>query len=262
MFRSLICRLVLAGIIVGLLQARPAAAQNDTPVPPTPDLRGGEATISQPQANQLVIGSVQIVGTALAPDFDHYELAWSPDPPLNEDAWLPVQPPIKQQVRAGVLGAWDSTQTPDGLYLLRLRTVRSDQTFIETQVRIQVANATPTPTLTPIPTVTSTLLPGPATVGPSPTPLIQQPPTRTPRPTQTPGGPTATPDTVTGADSPFRPERLRGAACIGIWFTLLLFGGLGLYGVFRMAVRGQIRDGWWSFRRDVRQLMDRTKRVK
>jgi hypothetical protein len=216
--------------------------------------------LTQPQANETVSGLVQIVGSALAPDFDHYELAWSSDPPLNEEAWQPVQPDITQQVRAGVLGVWDSTQAPDGQYLLRLRTVRTDQTFIEAQVRVQVANSTPTMTFTPVPTITSTLLPGPATAGPSPTPLIQQPPTRTPRPTATPGGPTATPEVI--SDSPFRPERLRGAACSGVWFTLMAFGGLGLYGMFRMATRGQLRDAWWSFRRDVRQLLDRAKRSK
>jgi hypothetical protein len=258
MNRTLFQALVLTGMVASLFYALPASAQNDTPVPPTPDVRGGEAGFAQPQANQKVTGLVQIVGTALAPDFDHYELAWSLDPPLNDEAWQPVQPDIRQQVRAGVLGVWDTTQVADGQYLLRLRTVRPDQTFIEAQVRVQVANSTPTPTLTPIPTVTSTLLPGPATAGPSPTPLIQQPPTRTPRASQTPGGPTITP--TPAGNSPFRAERLRGAACSGVWFTLLAFGGLGLYGMFRMARRGQIRDAWWSFRRDVRQLLDRTKR--
>jgi hypothetical protein len=260
MNRTLLKALVLIVLLARCLYALPASAQNDTPVPPTPDLRGGEAGFIQPQASATVTGLVQIIGTALAPDFDHYELAWSSDPPLNDEAWQPVQPDIAQQVRAGVLGVWDSTLVPDGQYLLRLRTVRTDQTFIEALVRVQVANATPTPTFTPIPTVTSTLLPGPATVGPSPTPLIQQPPTRTPRTTQTPGGPTATPAAI--EDAPFRAERLRGAACSGVWFTLLAFGGLGVYGMVRMARRGQIRDAWWSFRRDIRQLLDRTKRSK
>lgn len=239
------------------------SAQNDTPTPPAPqqDTRGGKVELILPQSNQILTGSIQIIGTALSPDFDHYELSWSTDPAINEESWQPVQPPVFQQVNGNVIGVWNTTQVPDGLYLIRLRLVRSDKTLLETQVRVQVVNSTATPTATVTPRPTTTLLPGPATAGPSPTPLIQQPPTRTPRPTQTPGGPTATAVLVLDADSPFRPERLRGAACNGVLWTFGAFLAIGVYGIIRTAMRGRLRLTLWKFRRDIiNPLLDRVGR--
>jgi hypothetical protein len=216
--------------------------------------------ILRPASTEIISGTIQIIGTAVDPAFSHYEVAWAFDPAIN-DQWQDIQPPVSQQVRDGVLSLWDTTPLPDGLYLLRLRLVRSDETMLETQVRVQIANATATPIPTDIPTATATLLPGPPTAGPSPTPLIQQPPTRTPRPSQTPGGPTATPTSVLLENSPFQPQRLQSAACTGVWMTLGVFLFLGVYGMIRSAIRGQLRANWWSFRRDVlNPVLQRSKR--
>jgi len=218
--------------------------------------------ILRPASTEMISGTIQIIGTAVDPNFSHYEVAWAFDPAIN-DLWQDIQPPISQQVRDGVLGVWDTTPMPDGYYLLRLRLVRLDETFLETEVRVQIGNATPTPIPTEIPTATATLLPGPPTAGPSPTPLIQQPPTRTPRPSQTPGGPTATPTPILLENSPFQPQRLQSAACTGVWITMGVFVFLGVYGMIRAAVRGQLRAGWWGFRRDVlNPLLERSKRTK
>ncbi len=205
--------------------------------------------IISPVPGETVSGVLQIVGTALDPAFLRYELDWAPDPPVG-DAWQPIQPPIFQQVRSSVLGIWDTTSVPDGQYLIRVRLVRADESSIETQVRVQVVNATATPSPSPAPTATATGLPGTPTAGPSPTPLIQQPPTRTPRPTETPGGPTPTPAPLL-AESPFEPARLRQAACSGVYLALAIFGGLAGYGLIRAAVRGQLRAVWWQLQREV-----------
>lgn len=207
---------------------------------------GSRVEIASPSANTVVRGVVQITGTAIDPNFRHYELDWAPDPPVN-DSWTPVQPPVAQQVQNGILGVWDTTTVPDGLYLIRLRLVRHDELTLELQVRVQVSNATPTPRPSSTPLPTPTPRPGTPTPGPSPTPLIWQPPTRTPRPTAGPGTPTVTPVGADSELSPFNPARLRSAACSGAWLTLLAFVALGVYGSLRGAARGPLRVWWWRF---------------
>jgi hypothetical protein len=211
--------------------------------------------ITSPAVGEIVSGVVQISGTAIDTDFAHYELAYALDPPINDQSWIPIQPPITQQVRDGILGAWDTTPLVDGRYLIRLRVVRIDEEAeaVEEIVRVQVSNATATPLPTLPPAPSATPLPDTPTPGPSPTPLIQQPPTRTPRPTPTPGGPTATPEPLNLEDSPFRPDRLRQAAVSGGLITLGVFCLLGLYLLFRNQLLDQIRVLIWQ----IRQRQDR-----
>ncbi len=200
--------------------------------------------IASPAVNSVVRGAIQITGTAVDPNFRQYELDWAPDPPVG-DAWTPIQPPVAQQVQDGILGVWNTATVPDGLYLIRLRLIRTDELTLEREIRVQVVNATPTPRPTHTPLPSPTPLPGTATPGPSPTALIWQPPTRTPRPTAGPGTPTATLVGPDPAQSPFHPERLRQAACSGLWITLGAFLALGLYGATRFAVRRPLRVVGW-----------------
>lgn len=211
--------------------------------------------ITAPAVGEVVSGVVQISGTAIDADFAHYELAYALDPPITEESWIPIQPPITQQVRDGILGAWDTTPLVDGRYLIRLRVVRNDEeaAAVEEVVRVQVSNATATPLPTLPPAPSATPLPDTPTPGPSPTPLIQQPPTRTPRPTPTPGGPTSTPEPLNLEDSPFRPDRLRQAAVRGGLITLGAFCLLGLYLLFRNRLLDEIRVLVWQ----IRQRQDR-----
>lgn len=204
----------------------------------------GVARISAPELDAELSGTIQISGAAVDPAFMQYELAYAPDPPTGDDTWRPIQPPIAQQVQGGVLGAWDTTLVPDGVYQIRLRVIRQDGTALDDQVRVRVTNATPAPTPTETALATPTVAPPTATPGPSPTSLIWQPPTRTPRPSMTPGGPTSTPRPFAAADSPFTPERLSVAAWNGVLAGLAVFVGLALYLIFRLAVRGELRSGW------------------
>ncbi|HEC21295.1 MAG TPA: hypothetical protein ENI95_00090 [Chloroflexi bacterium] len=250
MIRRLVTRFVVIGVLLGagVAAARPLRAS-------TPSQEGegeGQAVIASPQYNETISGVVQITGTAIDPAFSFYQLEYALNPPQGEESWFPIQPPVAQQVRDGVLGIWDTTLVVDAEYVLRLRVIRSDETVIEDQVRVRVANATATPLPTLPPPPSPTPEPGTPTPGPSPTPLIQQPPTRTPRPTATPGGPTPTPiPPAADEDSPFRPEALRRAALRGALGALAVFGLLGLYGLFRAARRGQLRVTLWRFRREV-----------
>ncbi len=212
---------------------------------------GGVAVIAEPQDGDVLIGTVLIYGTAADANFRYYVLEYIPDPVLSGMDWVPLQPPVAQQVSDGVLALWDTTTLPDGHYRLRLRVVRGDGSAIDDEVLVQIVNATPTPTPTVRPTATLTPTPGTPTPGPSPTPLIWQPPTRTPRPTATPGGPTPTPLPLPEADSPLRPERLRQAALDGVKMALGVFAALGIYSLLRAAWRGELRSGWRRLRREV-----------
>ena len=214
-----------------------------------------QVEIISPTDNQVISGLVQILGTALDPAFYQYELAYATEPVI-EDTWIAIQSPVAQQVNESVLGAWDSTQIPDGIYRIRLRLVQQDGTPIDDQVRVQVVNATPTPLPTPLPTFTPTPRPTYDNVrhdvpGPSPTSLIWQPPTRTPRPTATPGGPIPTSTPISMQDSPFHPSRLRQAAWTGILIAFGVFGFLAIYALARATIRGQLRNWLWRFRREV-----------
>lgn len=202
----------------------------------------GEAVITNPGYGETISGLVLITGTALSPDFHHYELALAPDP-NPEDEWFPIQDAVAQQVQENVLGAWDTTLLADGPYLLRLLLVHNDAITEATVIQVMVINATPTPLPTLPPTPTPTMTP---TAGPTPTPLIHQPPTRTPRPTVTPGGPTPTPRTPQRR-SPFDSAQLRGAACAGTYVALGAFALLSLYLGIRKIARGRLRMWWYRF---------------
>ncbi len=226
---------------VGAAQAAPAFQDEEA-----------EALITSPGARETVSGIVVIVGTASAPDFRLYRLEFIGDPAPTDAGWEPVQAPVEQRVREGVLGGWDTTTLPDGFYRLRLVVVTGlEEEELEYEVRVEVSNATATP-LPLQPTITPSPSPGTPTPGPSPTPLIQQPPTRTPRPTETPGGPaTLAPPPTLPPESPLQPNRLRQAAWRGVQIALGVFAGMALYGLARAAARGQLRERWWDFRREV-----------
>ena len=204
----------------------------------------GAAQINTPSADATLSGTIQISGTAIDPAFVEYTLDYAVDPPAGDTAWKPIQPPIAQQVQDGVLGSWDTTQAADGVYQIRLRVIRQDGSPLDNLVRVRVLNATPVPTPSPTEPATSTASPPTATEGPSPTSAIWQPPTRTPRPTLTPGGPTSTPVPFSVSGSPFTPERLSEAAGRGVVIGLATFVALALYLIARLAVRGELRGGW------------------
>ncbi len=163
------------------------------PAVPVP-IYAQQSGITEPQNGAVVAGVVQIKGTAVHPQFQRYELYFSPEPPTN-NSWHFIGQAHTQQVVNGLLGTWDTRSVPDGRYALRLRVVRIDGNYDEFFVRnLQVSNtkptATPTPAVTPTPTVTPTPLP------PTPTIIISVPgegESSTPAPSPTPKASVATP---------------------------------------------------------------------
>ena len=241
--------LLSASIAAGSTAALPTRAQDQTPTP----TEEGEivAELDSPTARSVVSGIVTITGTAIAPGFRFYLLEYNIDPTPSNAPWTPIQAPVSQQARHSVLGAWDTESLADGRYIIRLTVVYGEaRQAAEAQVQVQVSNATATPHPLP-PTSTPSPAPGTPTPGPSPTPLIQQPPTRTPRPPEAPtrigtgAAPGASPE------SPLAPDRLKQAAWRGVLLALGGFGLFGAYSLVRAARRGQLRQGWRDFQREV-----------
>ena len=200
-------RLVSIILLVGILAYAGTAWAAG---PQRPLAQDTAAVISSPQSLSSVRGTVSITGSALHPQFQRYELYFTPEPGEN---WVFIGDAVTNPVNNGLLGAWETAGLPDGNYSLRLRVVRQDGNYDEGFARnITVANRTePTPTPTDTPAELPTL---PAAIEGvfTPTPIaeatltpvtVEQPeiPTPTPKPS-----PSATPETdqqaaVTADDS-------------------------------------------------------------
>jgi len=164
----------------------------------------GPNGIFAPAKNSTVRGQVQIVGTAVHPEFLRYELFFGPCP-VSGAEWCGIGDAVFRQVQNGLLGVWDTTRIPDGTYQIQLRVVKQDGNYESYLVTgLTVANTQP-PTATPSPTETpstATATPKGTTAAGTPTVIIQQPPTSTPRPlTPTPRSGSGIGSTRDGRDS-------------------------------------------------------------
>ncbi len=143
--------------------------------------------IAQPQQDAVVKGVVQVVGTATDPNFQRYELYYTPWPVAGDNAWIFIGPDAHFQPQPlGLLGTWDSRAVPDGAYGLRLRVVRKDGNYSDSEARrVVVANAKPPDTPTPEASPTATPGGEPTeipTMEPTATILVQLPGQQTPEP--------------------------------------------------------------------------------
>jgi len=213
----------------------------------------GQAAITSPIAGEILFGEVQLAGSATHPEFRRYQLEFATaDQP---DEWFPVQEPVSQQVTAGILGVWNTTGLPDGVYWIRLRVFLRDGTWFEAGVDdLQVSNTQPTPVPTALLPPTEPPTAPPPTAGPSPTPIIQQPPTSTPRRGAAPsasGGAGA--GGRGGADDPWLSVGpLQSACCAGVYFSLAAFALLALYAGVQSSLRPWVRRLWRNIRRSLR----------
>jgi hypothetical protein len=132
-FLGLATGLVFAAVNYALPQVRrtqllQSASSTQIPLTPTPtplilygvDLSGctnPHATIKSPTPGQAVQGTVDIRGSADIPDFAFwkYELG----NPQAANVWVTLKA-SNRPVTDGVLGTWDSTTVPPGVYQLRL----------------------------------------------------------------------------------------------------------------------------------------------
>ncbi|WP_420642973.1 hypothetical protein [Candidatus Leptofilum sp.] len=111
--------------------------------------------ITQPADGDTITGVIDVVGTAVHPDYLRYELAFRQQDVAGAE-WI-VFAEGSQQVMDNVLAVWNTTVGreigapvfPDGRYQLRLRVVKTDfnyDEFFVTDLTIQNDGPTPTPT--------------------------------------------------------------------------------------------------------------------
>jgi len=193
--------------------------------------------IAQPQQDAAVRGVVQLIGSATHPQFQRYELYYAPWPVPSDQSWIFIGDAHYQQQPLGLLGTWDSRSVPDGTYALRVRVVKQDGNYIDSNpLRVLVANTrpaeTPTPEVTNTPTLTPTPLPPTATI------VIVLPAAETPTPEATTQAESNTPILPTpgsgGTGQPTIGEildvpRLLNVARQTAVYTLGLFAVVGLF---------------------------------
>lgn len=172
--------LTLCGVTIALLAGLMLATQG---LAPRVARAQTEPAITAPAPGSTVTGLVTVTGTAIDPTFQRYELYFKPAE-AGEQAYAYIGEGM-QEVTAGPLAVWDTTELPPGAYDLRMRVVRLDGNYSEyfvenVQVAPEPGAPTPTPTVEPTAaptetatvTVTATLTPTVApTVEPSPPPV-------------------------------------------------------------------------------------------
>jgi PKD repeat protein len=108
--------------------------------------------ILSPIPGNVVSNNVQVLGSAIHPNFVQYQLEYGPEPNPN-NLWYTIGAPRQTTVLNGVLGIWSTNTIPDGTYQLRLRVYLRDGSNPQTVVNnIRVQNRPNAPTVVPTPT--------------------------------------------------------------------------------------------------------------
>lgn len=124
----------VAAVVLALAVMGPALAQEPTPPPVIPVAR-----ITSPIKEQEARNTLVIVGSAVAPGFTRYEIAYALEPEATN--WIIIGG-NNQPVPNGVLQAWNTRPLADGQYALRLQVFSSDGAVNESIVRnIKMVNA-------------------------------------------------------------------------------------------------------------------------
>ncbi len=130
---------VFAALVFAVLPALGAPAAQET-----------QPVIAQPAPDAAVRDAIQIIGTATHPQFQRYELYYAPSPVPSDQSWIFIGDAHFTQQPLGLLGVWDTRSVPDGAYALRVRVVRADGNYIDSDARrVIVANTRPAETPTP-----------------------------------------------------------------------------------------------------------------
>lgn len=104
-----------------------------------PALRG--ISIEEPAFLSYLAGNVTVRGTANGDDFKQYNLQVGSG--LNPLSWFQIGSQGNEPVEYGVLGSWDTKSQPDGLYIIRLVVVRSDNSVQSVPIAVTVDNTPP-----------------------------------------------------------------------------------------------------------------------
>jgi len=216
-------------------------------------------TITFPSERSTLSGQVGIQGTATHPNFNSYGVLYATGSRVTGDtAWqldTPIAWDIRTMVVNSVLGTWDTTQVPNGLYVLALVVyeVGNETPLVHFVNNITVLNeeTTPTPEATATPDAEQ---PGTedetGEAGPPPAaPTIVQPATATPRPTATLAAAAAADEDESGGDEGgllpagiLSIDAVREAAKTGVQFAFLLYAIGLLYVLAKAAIRYYLRQ--------------------
>ncbi|RMG83042.1 MAG: hypothetical protein D6712_13715 [Chloroflexi bacterium] len=137
-------RIVFVACLILIAVLSVASTAQDAIPTPTGEYRE-DAYIGWPPPVYVVRGETTIYGTANVNNMTGYFLEFRPlnddGTPAEDDApWFPAVLPVAARVRGDVLGVWDTTTTPDGLYELRLTVSTSDQvpvTHVVSPLRVE-----------------------------------------------------------------------------------------------------------------------------
>lgn len=209
------------------------------------------SVITYPTEGMVLSGVVEVTGIATHPNIRSYQVRYAAGPrPAADSQWVDFAIVEGVQVENGVLGTWDTTTVPNGLYTLALAVWGVDDPaspYVFFVNNLTVDNSQPLP---PTPT------PEPPTPEPLPTPVLETPtpvavelpPTSTPlpspTPTATPAGPASSESSENGGgklEMPIDFAQLRTAFFSGSKITLFLFALWGLYLFVKALVRWLLR---------------------
>jgi membrane peptidoglycan carboxypeptidase len=131
--------------------AVPWAEQAGLPIPPSgydpiylPPVASLEVNLTNPAMFAHVRGQVDLRGSAAGDDFLYYRLQVGQG--LNPREWLLIGEDVRQPVTNGSLGVWD-TQGLQGLYVIQLLLVHTDQTVESSVLQVTVDNTPPEVTI-------------------------------------------------------------------------------------------------------------------
>ncbi|PKQ28478.1 MAG: hypothetical protein CVT63_02390, partial [Candidatus Anoxymicrobium japonicum] len=99
-----------------------------------------EAKIKKPGKRALVEATVEVKGTATAPDFTDYKLSFAPiEDPQNSREIADITYPVSNDK----LADWDTTSAPDGDYMLKLEVFASSGVVASDEVEVRLDNDPP-----------------------------------------------------------------------------------------------------------------------
>lgn len=214
--------------------------------------------ITSPTGSSTVSGEVTIQGTATYPNFTSYDVFYAPGTSVTGDTDWRYDDPIartqQSMVVNGVLGTWDTTQIPNGQYVLALVVweAGNDTPHLYFVNNLTVLNeeATPTPEPSPTPDAEEPLIEPTLEAGePPPAPTIEQPPTATPRPTATPSVVGTSDEDGNGDDEGgllsaeiFSMDAIKEAFVLGTQLAFLLYAVGILYVLAKAVIRYYLRQ--------------------
>jgi hypothetical protein len=128
-------------------QAVPWAKEAGLPIAPdsydiiyAPPAASNDFRFSSPQMFDHVGGRINFIGSAKGSGFSYYRLQVGQG--LNPQQWIQVGEDVDQPVNEGLLGTWD-TKGLEGLYVIQLLVVRSDQRVDRAILQVTIDNTAP-----------------------------------------------------------------------------------------------------------------------